>query len=315
MTDAEIMKEGLKVLGDKATLEKLNAWCQAKRDLLAIEDGEDAPEEKAAKDAEKADSGAPEAPEEPAKASVDAEDAAALSATPEAEDVVVEASVDAPAVEAADPSDGAGEDALAGEAMSAIGLLSEATGMDPASVVASLRDMAAQVAAVLSGQPDSGAPAEQPAMSRDVTVAASKARLEATEAKLSAVVRDSAVKVAALEKQVAQLSAGSNERRIDDAIRAGHILPAHKAIFVALAKADHAEFESQLKGAEGAPAVVVADIATGKGSGPTKDNVTPQGDDPKLALLAATLRNAGMPEHVIAAAVKREAAKDFAGRA
>lgn len=204
------------------------------------------------------------------------------------------------------------DEALSGEAMAAIGLIAEATGMDPAAVIAGLRDNADGIAQLLSGQGD-GTPAEDQAgaMSRDVALRASKARVEALEASRK---RDGD-RIAKLEKQVAKATEASDAVRVGEAIGAGHILPGHRDLFLSLARSNREEFEAQLTAAKGTPAVPTEDLATGKGSKPEPGRIDDEDSDPKLAHLARTMRNAKIPEARIKAELERARKQDFEGRA
>ena len=184
MNDAELIKEGIKALGDKLTLPMLTKWIEAKKILDAVTS-----EDAAALEGEPAD--APPASAPPAKASRTPVKASALPVTPPAP-AAPAAPTETPATVAlADelpPADTAATSAL-GDAMKAI---AEMSGMDEASLIALLQERAQEIAdhlaAMASGEP-SGTAADGDAsmMSRKLrvqegTIGSLKRRVEELEA-------------------------------------------------------------------------------------------------------------------------------------
>lgn len=277
----------------------------ALKEALAGE-AEDAPAEDAPADAP------------PAEASREGEDTVEATADAggavEASDEVVEAADALPEEDAGDPA--------AGELRAVLDGLMEATGLDEASVLAALREKQDEVAAVIAGAPADGMPAEEDAaaaasgMSRklkakDVALSAAQERVKALEAKIGA--KDS--ELAKLAKRIGEVEAEGDERRVADAIKAGHLLPASRAVFIALARADREEFLKQLKAAEGSP-----EVPTGRKTHPTPpavDSVTSDidGKDPNRVQLTKTLKAAGWSAKKIDAYFAGQDVNDFEGRA
>ena len=223
--------------------------------------------------------------EEPAPEAAATAAASADEAVPEDADVV-EAS-DAPA-ETADEvelmDEPGGGDALAGEALSAVGMLAESSGMSPEEVVAMLRDKAAEVAALLAGAPaDGSAATDAPMSSHDAeTASVALTAAKAGQAALKKQLDDEKSSKAKLAARIAELESEGDARMLDDAISKGHVLEAHRKVYLTLARHDRAEFRAQLAEASASPAVPVDDVVVGKGKKLAgKDESVPLSVDPQ----------------------------------
>lgn len=188
MSDKELVTEAFKALGDDANLEKVTQWVNARRQLDSVESG-------------KGDS----------KSEAKAEDTALTAESAEKVALNTEES-EAPA--------SADEEAAEASAMNLIESFAQATGMDPVAVMAALEEYAAEVVAVISGNPEDGTQAEAEA-SRVIA----NARVEAAD-----------VRVAKLESRLAELEQEKTERQIDDAIACGNILEKDREKMVKLSR-------------------------------------------------------------------------------
>ncbi len=181
----------------------------------------------------------------------------------------------APAVEL---QEAPAEDPLAGEMEAIVSTLAEALGADAAAVLAAMREKLEDIAAMLAGGASSGDEAEaqaQAGMSAEgdtVALSAAKARMAA----LGRAIKDKDAKIGNLADRIAELESAADGTRIDEAIKAGHILEADRPKFVKLARTDHALFEEWLGDAATTPAVPVGTLVAGKG-GPRKTALS-QGD-------------------------------------
>lgn len=145
------------------------------------------------------------------------EDKAEASDKP-AEDVaasdVPAAAVAAEDMPSADPADEEAGAAPAAEAT--VQMIADAAGLDVAAVLSGLEENLEAVVGLLSGAPADGTEAE-------------------TEAAKS-VANARGVKIAKLEKEIAELKQANVQREIDDAIKCGDVLPADREKLIKLAK-------------------------------------------------------------------------------
>lgn len=197
------------------------------------------------------------AAEEPAPEAPEAEDPAEMSQP---------AKLGAVEVAAADPTpaDTVPEDKAADAASQVLGALEKALGMDAAGVLAFVTENADKLAALAGEQPQSGTPADQAAMS-DVRLSAAVARAEAVESKLAALEAELATFRAEAEKA----AAAELEASVDGAIKAGHILPAHRETFVKLGRLNRAELDAELVRLSRAPQVPQGRVVARQPAGAT----------------------------------------------
>lgn len=295
-------------LEEGASREQLVKALDALAALKEAKDGEgDAPEPEAA----------PEEPEAPAEAS--REDADAVAATDAPEGDVVEASVDAEEADAVELMDEVAEhDPVAGEMSTLVSALCEATGMDEASCLAALRERLDDVAALLTGQPADGMPADEAehGMSR-AALEASRANTKAAQAKLT----KANAEIAKLTARLDDLEAERRKDRVEAAIASGHITRASAKPYFALARKGGQDFDDLMAEAAESPEVPTGTVAAGKGSDTAAaDNVTPEASQhPEVLKLTSWLRNAKLENTArgkaqIERLVKRIEAGDY-GRA
>lgn len=299
MSEEELIQEAIKQLkaaGEDVEVDKVNRLVAALRDIQEITgQSKSKKKDKPAADAEASQ----EPAEEPVEASSDEPDAEEVeaSAAPDADaedPETVEASTE---VKAAEPpadapvGDEESEPAIEGEAVAAVGIIAESSGLSDAEVVAGLRENADAIGAMLKGEP-SGMPAEQPMASKDDTaLKASKARAEALSAQLKS--RDE--RIAELESKVGDLHVAQLSREVDDAVKAGHILEQHRAVFVALAKSDPDEFRAQMDSAQERPAIPTGRVYQSANDKAPEVQLSQLAGDPQFESLVKALRNAPAP--------------------
>lgn len=247
MSVIEILKQAIKDLPEDATAEQVTAYIEGESaKQAAVEGASEAPPE------EPAEEEAPEADLSAAPTGDDEEPPLAASDAPEGDAVAL-------ADEMPAPEEGAEEEAAQADAASAVAGIAAEAGVDDISVIAFLQENPGAVAAMMAGTPEDGTLAEdvvadEAAMSRDV----GKARVAA----LSKQVADRDEAVTKLSARVAELEAGKHERRIDDAIKAGHILPAAREKMVTLSKDAPHLLDDWLNDAEKTPAVPTGSVVS-----------------------------------------------------
>jgi phage I-like protein len=142
------------------------------------------------------------------------------------------------------------EDKSADAAAQVLGALEKALGLDAAGVLAFVADNQDKLAALASEQPASGTPSEDAALAA-VKASAVVARAESAETKLAAVLAE--LEGYRAEREAASAKALSD--KIDNAVKLGHILPAHRETFVKLGQLDRAALDAELSRLATAPAV------------------------------------------------------------
>lgn len=155
MTDTELLKEALKALGEDASLEQITKWVRAKKDLMAVEQGDDAPAEEATE----------EAPEP--EAAMSSDDDEATEASTGDEEPTEAGAEEVPDAELMDPE----ADAAAEAIVSALEQISG--GKSRAEIAAAIQEQPDAFAELLGASPAEGTPPEQGAMSTDEPAAES----------------------------------------------------------------------------------------------------------------------------------------------
>lgn len=270
MTDAELIKEALKTLGDEATLEALTAWVAAKKQVLAVEAGggggeppADAAAAKAAAEvAAKAakDKGARVAKlTADAAAATEAADVARLAA--EAAAVALQEGVDSEAGQAPDDAGGGAADAAAVAALTTAG---EQLGMDLAQVVAALTERADEFVAWLGGTAIDGAGADGGAAA-DAAAGAMLSRAQVADLRKLAATR--ATELTEATKRADELEAAALDRDIDDAVRLAKVLDGEASTLRELAKTKPALVRARLEEAKEGEALSTEPKVKPKGKG------------------------------------------------
>lgn len=185
------------------------------------------------------------------------------------------------------------EDKSAEAAMQIMGALEKATGLDPAGVLAFVMDNQDAIASMAKNEPKSGSPAEDAALS-DVRLSAAVARAETAEQRFAA------LEAELTEYRAAKAKAEQDalDARVDDAIKAGHILPAHRDTFIKLGRLSSADLEAELARVAKAPQVPTGRLVA---AAPLRGG-TVDGSDPAEAGIRRKL--SGHPEHVIKKALE-----------
>ena len=237
-TDSEYMKEAMKALPD-GDLDTLLAYARATKERDALASGESPEgegEEPAPEEEPMAEPGlaASEAPaEEQVAASEPAADAVELDEAAPAEEPLT------------DPVSLMADEATMAALTSAV---EELSGMDAAGALAVMQERAEEFQALFQGAAPSGGEAEAGAALMS-EVAAERVRA------LGARVAQRDVEIQKLSAEVRKLNLAGRERRIDDAIKAGDILPDAKSKFMKLAETAPDMLEVFLSDAKGSPAV------------------------------------------------------------
>ncbi len=151
---------------------------------------------------------------------------------------------------------------MGGEMEAVVAALAEALSMDPAEVMALMAQKLEDIAQVLAGAPEDGMPADE-------QMAASKTVQDAADARMRALskqVSNKDAEIAKLKEEVGELLIAADNKRLDDAIRLGHVLAADRDKFTKLARSDRKLFDEWLDGAADEPAVPTGTIAAGRGS-------------------------------------------------
>lgn len=212
-------------------------------------------------------SGKPDAPSD----SGDAMDIAASSDHPDAPE----------AIELADGAEPPSEEMPADEqtamAEQVAALLTELSGTDLAGTLAILQERAEEFQALFAGAPEDGMAAEE-------AVAASREFAKNRIAALSRKLEDGDKKVVELSKRISELEFEKVERRIDDAIAAGHLLDSDRARTIKLARRAPDLLDEFLDDKAANPAV-----PTGKKVSAATPNVADDGSDIDPELLAQHL--------------------------
>ena len=240
MTDVELMTEALATLGDDATLDALTGWVEAKKALLAAEEGE----------------AAPAAEGEPA-ALGEVTDETALAAPAPA--VALEDGVSSPAglepeAEVAAPMAGADVLTAAGEQV----------GMDLTQVIAALQERLDDFVTWLGGTPVDGTEAlpgeEAAADAAMLSRAQSKDLRVALEASKEMLVKSQA--------EIIKLTASTLGRDVNDAIEAGKIGDAEGALLLKLTATQPSTVTDRLaEVADAAPIAPTSPAIEGNGKG------------------------------------------------
>lgn len=265
-SDFEYLKEAMKELGDKATLETVMKWVQAKKQLDGIKDGGGEGETK-----------------EPAAAS-DKSKTPAVKATEPAKDAPK--TEPAPEVKLEEPpAAGAGDaEAAAKEELYAIvSAAASAAGMDVATVLGALRDRAEEFVAWVGSQPGSGTPAEATALTRKLA------------AKEEAIVALSSRAVTA-ETELARLKKAADDAKtvadkakaeadVDELVKCGRALPTQRDTLVKMAINDRPNFDEFVKTAPQVVPVGRVAAKDGPKGGDADVDMTPQNDAEKKFLL------------------------------
>lgn len=244
-TDADYLKEAMKALPD-GDLDRILAYAKATKDRDALAEGEATSDEEAAPEEEPMAEPTMAASEDAAKEGEEEPEKVAASDEPTEQ-------VELDDVPAEDPVSLMADDATLAALASAV---EELSGMDVAGALAVMQERADEFSALFSGAAPSGtsADAEQAALMSDVA----QERIRALAEKVSK--RD--VEIQRLTASVLELTMAGRERKIDDAIKRGEILPDAKDKFMKLAESAPDMLEVFLTDAKGSPAVPTEQIVT-----------------------------------------------------
>lgn len=285
MTDVDALKKAIARLGGDASLDVIVRYAKALQELEALASGEmpeeEEPEEFSA--AEEPERLAAPVPPVPAPAPVSA--ASATSASRSAERVAL------------------ASDAAMGEAGALVDALVQATGLDEGAVLAALRDSLDAIAAMITGQPPSGAPSAEGDVAPMATAAASRVRAD----KLEAALAEAMVERERVDARLAAAEEEADMARLELAIMRGHVLPAHRQMLVDLRAASRQAFVDALERAAAEPAVDTSIVANSAAQKPRERKVgeSVDLDDDSARRLARALRGAKVPLSRIAERVGR----------
>lgn len=160
---------------------------------------------------------------------------------------------------------------------SVLAMLEKATGMDLAALEAFVKENADAIAALAGSQPSSGTQAEQQSQQASMSInalalSAAKARIDAQAKALE----DMTAKVAELTELSRKAVERTVESRVDDAVKAGHILDADREKFVKLANASREMFDEFLNDAAKSPVVPVGTMTAAPPTATTDFKITPR---------------------------------------
>lgn len=283
MTDVDALKKAIARLGGDASLDVIVRYAQALQELEALASGE-MPESEEPEESE-----APEEPEQMAApvppVPAPAPSTSTTSASRSAERVAL------------------ASDAAMGEAGALVDALVQATGLDEGAVLAALRDSLDAIAAMITGQPPSGAPSAEGDVAPMATAAASRMRAD----KLEAALAEAKLERERVDARLAKAEEEADMARLELAIMRGHVLPAHRQMLVDLRAASRQAFVDALARAAEEPAVDTSVIANSASQRPRERKVgeSVELDDDSARRLARALRGAKVPLSRIAERVGR----------
>lgn len=240
---------------------------------------------------------AQEALEKPKAEKPEVEEAPEMTSTAEPPPVV-EMAATAPVAAAEPPPvepapESVPEDKSADAAMQIMGTLEKATGLDPAGVLAFVSDNQDAIAAMAKNEPQSGTPAEDAALS-DAKFSAVLARAETAEQRFAALEAE----LTEYRTSKAQAEQAALDARVDAAVKAGHILPAHRDTFVKLGRLSAVDLDTELARVAKSPSVPTGRLVA---AAPLRGG-SADGSDPAEAGIRRKL--SGHPEHVIKKALE-----------